>query len=172
MIWGKKEYGYAAANFAMSIKYYSPELPVHLLTDYDAVKGVINTRFFDSIQYMDETPRDPALAKMQVYDKLPFDYNLFLDVDALCVGDLSTVIDRFIADDKPYRCAVHTWYDQNSPEDFPLMVWATKSTIWNHYGLNGEKHLPPKARFNSFKKVSFVSHSLKRCREIMRIKFP
>lgn len=139
MIWNKREYGYAAANFAMSIKYYCPSLPIHLLTDRSAIDGVINVGFFDSVEYMDETPRDPALAKMQVYDKLPFDNTLFLDVDALCIGNLEQVLDQFISDGKPYRCAVHDWYDASSPENFPMMVWATKSTIWEHYKLNGER---------------------------------
>ncbi len=160
MIWGKKEYGYAAANFAMSLKYYCPLLPIHLLTDRSAVNGVLerSMQFFDSIEYMDETPHDPALTKIQVYDRLPFEHNLYLDVDALCMGDLSASFDKLIEENKPFRCAVHEWYDKDSPNDLPQMFWAKKDTIWNHYGFTDEKLPATQSSLQYIKKCEFTKN--------------
>jgi len=71
-----------------------------------------------------------------MYAELPFDHNIFLDVDGLCVAEMDSVFENFIEGDKPFACFVHAYYNQNDPADMPLMVWAKRDTIWNHYGLS------------------------------------
>lgn len=136
-IWGDPVYGQAAYNFAMSIKFHC-NLPIHLLTQPETIKG-IPLDYFDQVEYYHHPITDPGLFKAQIYDRLPFKYNLYLDADALCIRDINPLLEQFISEGKPYRCFVHTWYDKLSENAMPLMVWAFREDIWNHYGLTDEK---------------------------------
>jgi hypothetical protein len=140
MTFGKPQYGWMAYQLGMSLKYYSPSVPIHLLTDQSAISKLNQEQMkvFDAVTYF-ETPSDPALAKIQMYDHLPFDHTLWLDADGLCMQPIEPLFDTLIVEDKPFRCFVHDYYDQHSPEVFPQMYWANKSTIWNHYGFNTER---------------------------------
>lgn len=155
MIWGNKAYGFAAHNLVLSIKKTTPLLPVHLITDDSAIKGCYDLSLYDGITKLNKTPNDPALCKMQVYDKLPYDYNLFLDVDALCLQDLNKLFDDCIEDGREYRCAIHEWYDKSSPDKMPMMFWATRTVIWNHYNLTDEKLPATQSSIQFIKKSIF-----------------
>ena len=140
MIWGKPQYGHMAYQLAMSLKFYSPSLPIHLCTDQIAVSRLHYLNFFDTIEYID-TPVDPAQAKIDMYDRLPFDHNIFLDADGLAEGDMDSVFDELAQDERPFRCFVHAYYGKEDANDFPLMVWARRDVIWSHYGF--EDHTMP-----------------------------
>lgn len=137
-IWGKAEYGMMASQLAMSIKRHSPLIPIHLLTDRAAVSRLRHLNFFDTVQYT-ETPTDPAQAKIDMYEKLPFDHNIFLDADGLCVSEMDSTFDTLISSEKPFQCFVHAWYNKDSAPIMPLMVWANRDVIWDHYGFTDEK---------------------------------
>lgn len=136
-IWSKPEYGMMASQLAMSIKKHSPLIPIHLQTDHVAVSRLRNLNFFDTVEYTD-TPTDPAQAKIDMYDSLPFDHTIFLDADGLCVSEMDSVFDSLIADDKPFRCFVYAQYTKDHPPIMPLMVWANRDTIWEHYNFTDE----------------------------------
>ena len=133
VFWGKRGYGFAAHNLALSIKKYS-NLPIHVLATEGVLKYIPLTQF-DKIEIIDE-PTDPGRFKVSLYDRIPFDHTLFLDVDALCLRDIGPTLDSFINDDKPYRCFVYGYYNKDSENEMPLMIWAYKDDIWNHYGLS------------------------------------
>jgi len=143
--WGRVNYGYAAFNLAASIRSLSPNLPITLICDNVALSQLPDQykSVFDSIQYLDSPVSDPGIFKVSIYDKLPYDYTLFLDVDALAINSPESLIERCIkdyeSDGRFFRTHVHAWYDSHSPEDLPLMYWANKSTIWNKYGFTQEK---------------------------------
>lgn len=135
MIWGDVAYGQAAYNLAMSLKTYSPDIPIHIVSQQETLKGV-PLDYFDSVEWYHHPVTDPGLFKSQVYEKLPFRYNLYLDVDALCVAPIEPLFKRLIGEGKPYRCFVHTYYGKESEDAMPLMVWAYRKDIWSHYGLD------------------------------------
>lgn len=139
MVWGKPQYGWMAFQLAMSVKYHSPSIPIHLLTDDLAISRMRDEqlRLFDSIEQF-ETPLDPAMAKIMMYDRLPFDHTIFLDADGIALQPMDKLFDQFMADDRPFRCAVHAYYNKHDPPDMPLMVWAKRDVIWNHYGFTDE----------------------------------
>lgn len=138
MIWGNRAYGYAAHNLALSLNHYSPSIPITILTDSEAKKGLRLPDLFHQIIDLPVTPVDPALAKMQIYDKLPYQETIFMDVDGLMLRDIEPLFDE-LSNGGDYRCHVHAWYDKDSPDSLPMMVWAKRSTIWNHYGFTDEK---------------------------------
>jgi hypothetical protein len=141
MSWGDVAYGQAAYNLALSIKHYSPDIPIHLLTRPETVKEIPLT-YFDKVEYITHPVSDPGLFKSQVYDKLPFEHTLFLDVDALCLSPVEPLFERLVSEGKPYRCFVHTFYDHTSPSTMPVMVWAYREDIWNHFGFNESHRMP------------------------------
>jgi hypothetical protein len=145
--YNKVGYGYAAFNFAASIKFHSPEVHITLLTDATAIShfGDNQKAIFDSIIVLGTPVSDPGLFKVSIYSQLPYDYTLFMDVDALCINPVGGLLDHLISDyendpdGKFYRCHVHGWYDKDSPEDMPLMYWAHKSVIWETYNFTDHK---------------------------------
>ncbi len=138
MIWGDVAYGQAAYNLAMSLKYHSPDIPIHIVSQEQTLKG-IPLDYFDAVEWYHHPVTDPGLFKSQVYSKLPFKYNLYLDADAICVAPIEPLFERLEGEGKPYRCFVHTYYGKESEDAMPLMVWAYKTDIWNQYGLDDHK---------------------------------
>lgn len=122
-------------HLAMSIKHYSPSIPIHLITDDLAISRLKDLSMFDTIDYVD-TPVDPAQAKIDMYGILPFDHNMFLDADGLCLSELDSTFDKLIASDKPFQCFVHAYYNRHDKPEMPLMVWANRDVIWDHYGFD------------------------------------
>lgn len=147
--WGKDCYGYAAFNFAASIKFFSPAISITLITDGHAIRqlGDNHKKVFDDIIVLGEPVSDPGLFKASIYNRLPYDYTLFLDVDALALNPVEKLLDQLIEDfesdpSKFLRCHVHAWYDHTSTEDMPMMYWATKSVVWDHYGFDQTHRIP------------------------------
>jgi len=136
-IWKKPQYGFMAYQLAMSVKHHSPSIPIHLITDELAVSRCRDLSMFDTIEYV-QTPIDPAQAKIDMYDLLPFDHNIFLDADGLCLSEMDSTFDNLIASDKPFQCFVHAYYNKHDANILPLMVWANRDVIWDHYGFTDE----------------------------------
>lgn len=144
--WGKVGYGYAAFNMAASIRNLSPALPIALITDGHAIAHLSaehKTVFSDII--VTGTVDDPGGFKANIYHRLPYDYTLYLDVDGLAINSVEPLLSKLISDyendpeTKYYRVHVYDWYDQNSPVDMPMMYWARRDDIWNHYGFTTER---------------------------------
>lgn len=141
----KRGYGIAAFNLCCSIKHRNPNIQITLLTDGEAISQTNEIdRVVDNIIIHDQPIHSPGEFKISVYDKLPYDYNLYLDVDAYASKDLMPLIDKLAEDyendsSKYYRTYVHEWYDKDSPDVLPQMFWAKKSTIWNQYGFINER---------------------------------
>jgi len=156
MAWGSRAYGYAAHNLALSIRHHSPRLPISILIDADCRKGLRDESLFENITIM-TTPHDPALMKMQVYDLLPYDHTLFMDVDGMVLNPLEPLFDLLEAGGD-YRCHVHAWYTKDSPDMLPMMVWATRPTIWNHYGFTDEKLPATQSSLQYIRKGAFCEN--------------
>jgi len=170
-IWKKPEYGFMATQLAMSLKYHSPSIPIHLMTDHLAVSKLRQMEFFDTVQYID-TPIDPAQAKIDMYDKLPFDHNIFLDVDGLCLSPMDQVFDDLIQDDKPFSCFVHAYYNKHDIDELPLMVWAKRSDIWNRYGFIDEVLPACQSSFLYIRKGDFCRKVYSKMADNYRNKIP
>jgi hypothetical protein len=78
---------------------------------------------------------DPGKAKVLLFDYLPFHYNLYLDVDAVCLKDLQPLIDQLIANDAKYATRVVGEHTIDKGRDFKEMQWAWADQLWQHFGL-------------------------------------
>lgn len=97
---GKRGYGFAAVNLARSIKEYC-DIPITLFHDDTTIAQVPKEylTFIDNFVKLDdefyETGRvEPGRAKLLCADKSPYDKTLYLDVDALCMKDITPMFDK------------------------------------------------------------------------------
>lgn len=137
---GKKGYIYAAYNLAVSLKYFNPEIKISLLHD-DSIDYLSEDqkRFFDILIKFNPA-EDPGEIKLGMYDKLPFDYNLYLDVDSIALRDLTPVINELIEKGGSYYS--HVSGVNKGEESFPELMWATPKQIREKYNLTSDSPIP------------------------------
>lgn len=139
LAWGKRGYGFSAYNLAVSLKYYSPSIGITLLATEAVMKQVPDRSVFDNIVWIEEPATNPGRFKVSIYKYLPYDYNLYLDVDALCLRNIEGLFDTLIAGGGHYYTFINAVYDSTSPNLLPDMYWAYKDDIWSHYALTDHK---------------------------------
>jgi len=162
LAFGKRGYGFMAYNLALSIKKHSPNVPITLYAQLnsDCMKEVTDLSVFDTVLPIEGNVSDPGRFKVSIYNLLPYDNNLYLDVDALCLKPIEPLMERLCNGSEGYQTYLHTTYGFDAPNDLPLMYWATKMTIWNHYGLNKHHKLPASQSSIQFIRKSEASKSL------------
>ncbi len=111
---GRKGYIYAAFNMAVSIKHFNPSIKVALAFDREIFKYLTPEKIalFDELI---EIPKDcffthridPAKYKTSIYEFLPFDETLILDVDAMAFQDLQPFIDHLSKKESKVLTDVH-----------------------------------------------------------------
>lgn len=138
LAWGKRGYGFMAYNLALSIKHFHSDVLITLYADRECLKQVADLSVFDDIRYIDAPISDPGRFKVSIYDKLPYDNNLYLDVDTLCLQPIKPLLEKLSVGQQYYATFIHDTYDVHSPNEFPLMYWANKDVIWNHYKFTKE----------------------------------
>jgi alpha-N-acetylglucosamine transferase len=96
-----KHYGKFAYNLATSIKKLS-DVKIHLVCDEDAIKDT-PMMFFDSYEVYDfpkENGRiDPCRTKVDIIKMTPFYKTMYLDVDAVCLNDITPLFDELNGQD-------------------------------------------------------------------------
>lgn len=95
----KPAYGKFAWNLAVSIKANNPDTPVAVIAWGKALDHLEDWRksWFDQVIHMDESDLFelgkfmPGKAKLSGYKYLPFDENMIIDADSICIGSLDKV---------------------------------------------------------------------------------
>lgn len=158
---GSSAYGAWAVNFAVSLRYHSPDVNLQLICD--------ETNFVDTSKYHHLFTRIdkiaiyhyqemggelfPAKAKLNLYKYFAYDLTAYFDVDAVIIKDVRPLFElkgNLYTDVQ----GVHTIQEGNK---FDHLKWAKPETIWKHFGLNEDSKLPA---VNS----SFVL--LRKCKEV------
>jgi hypothetical protein len=92
------KYSELAFNLTKSIKKHNEGLPVAVITDctypeiIEAFDHVIRPK---PIDYTEEMVFNPFKLKTFMYDLSPFEKTIYLDVDAICLGDISELFSKF-----------------------------------------------------------------------------
>lgn len=160
----KRGYIFAAYNLAVSIKHRNPEIRIALYHDHTLSQlHTSDSEIFDLLIPMDEKIKytdkvfDPAKVKLSVYDSLPFEENLIIDVDSICLSDLQPVLDELKAEGGYYYSHVKGTYkrkDRNKKVVIPEMDWAYADDIWEKFSLNGHELPCTNSSFQYVKKCS------------------
>ena len=141
---GKPQYYWAAYNLAYSIKRFNKDLQIALISDskdralyhcHDLTNQIDVYVDLPEQHIYTNKKLDPGKAKVLLFDYLPFHYNLYLDVDAVCLKDLQPLIDQLIANDAKYATRVVGEHTIDQGRDFKAMQWAWADQLWQHFGL-------------------------------------
>lgn len=148
---GKPHYYGAAYNLAFSIKRFNSGLKIALFVDdMSKVHGYANG-LADYVDLINEVKPehlstggklDPGKLKVNLYDYLPFEHNIYLDVDAIALKDLEPMINELINAGKDYISHTVGYHTIKQGRAIPSMQWAWADDIWQHFGLSESAVLP------------------------------
>lgn len=148
MAFGKRAYYRMAYNMAMSIKYHSPDMRVALITQGEPLLSPHELNCFTNIVQMDKDDAydgdklNPGKAKTRIYPYLPFDHNIYLDVDGVAFQSLAPLMQKCRDNGSYYLTQVVGYHDISKGRDFKEMQWAWADDIWQHFGLLDNDILP------------------------------
>ena len=144
LAFGKIQYYWAAFNLAFSIKKHSPNVSITVLFD-EPIKAL--SQCPDLIQYVNHIAQieaddittnkklDPGKVKVNLYKYLPYDCNLYLDVDAIALKDIQPMIDELAQSGKDYISHTVGYHTIDKGRDFKEMQWAWADKMWAHFNL-------------------------------------
>ena len=144
LAFGKPQYYWAAYNLAFSIRKHSPNVNITVLFD-DPIKGISHCQ--DFMQYINNIGSidaddiytnkklDPGKVKVNLYKYLPYDCNLYLDVDAIALKDIQPMIDELAQSGKHYISHTVGYHTIDKGRDFKEMQWAWADKMWAHFNL-------------------------------------
>jgi len=144
LAFGKPQYYWAAYNLAFSIRKHSPNVNITVLFD-NPIKGISHCQ--DFMQYINNIGSidaddiytnkklDPGKVKVNLYKYLPYDCNLYLDVDAIALKDIQPMIDELSQSGKNYISHCVGYHTIDKGRDFKEMQWAWADKMWAHFNL-------------------------------------
>jgi hypothetical protein len=151
LAFGKPQYYWAAYNLAFSIKKHNPNVNITVLFD-DPLKGISHCQ--DFMQYINNIGSidaddiytnkklDPGKVKVNLYKYLPYDCNLYLDVDAIALKDIQPMIDELAQSGKHYISHTVGYHTIDKGRDFKEMQWAWADKMWAHFNLLSSYVMP------------------------------
>lgn len=167
MTFGKPAYAYAAYNMAVSLKKHSPDIPIALAHDENVAYLVPGweslfdlTFLLDHKDYRTNGKIDPGKAKVHIYKYLPFKHNLYLDVDGLCLKDITPLFERLIADDRDFLCETHG--SGGKADKIGYAIWAKNEDVWDHF------NIPKDATMYGIQTSMFYVHKRKETSKLFR----
>jgi hypothetical protein len=151
LAFGKVQYYWAAYNLAFSIKKHNPNVSITVLFD-DVLKAISQcpeivkyVEHFGDINPVDiytNKKLDPGKVKVNLYKYLPYDCNLYLDVDAVAIKDIQPMIDELAQSGKDYISHTVGYHTIDKGRDFKEMQWAWADKLWAHFELKEDTVVP------------------------------
>lgn len=173
---GKKGYGLAAFNLAMSIKHHGCKLPIYLFAGKGTLDGV-PLQFFDTVDYIDESfymdgpTLNVAKSKIELINRLPYDHNLYLDVDGMALKDLTPLIEGLSNQEQEYLTDVMGTGQYG--EDIVYDMWAKHDFAWWFFGLDQDDTWRTiQSSWAYFRKGSFTQSLYGMLRYYLEKKYP
>ncbi len=143
---GKRGYHFAAYNLAMSIKHFSPGVKIALFYHGDGFNQLPHHGFFDQVTELPFNAvhkngvLDPAKVKTSIYDFLPYDENLYLDVDACALKPIEPLLDHLKKQRGFYLTDVVGQGVKG--ETINYAIWSDHNTIWKFFNLKPDSVYP------------------------------
>lgn len=130
---GSSTYAKYAYNMAYSIKHYCQSLSVFLYTDGIGMDQIDHS-VFDKVEHFDFNLQDPGLNKINLFELSPFENTLYLDVDGVCLKDISTLFEQLEGSDVFAQVI-----DFGKKDDkITYSEWADNPTVWEHFKLKDD----------------------------------
>lgn len=165
LAFGKQPYYGAAYNLAYSIKRYNKSIEIAIIHDgmycIDDLIEVADIFIELKSEHLYTNGKfDPGKAKIFLYDYLPFEHNLYLDVDGVALKDIQPMIDSAIASGKQYAAHVMGYHTIDKGNKIESMVWAYANDIWQKYNLSDTTILPAINSSWQYIQISPKAHAL------------
>ena len=144
LAFGKVQYYWAAYNLAFSIRKHSPNVNITVLFDnpskalsqcHDLMNYVNHIGHIAADDIYTNKKLDPGKVKVNLYKYLPYDCNLYLDVDAIALKDIQPMIDELSQSGKDYISHCVGYHTIDKGRDFKEMQWAWADRMWAHFNL-------------------------------------
>ena len=144
LAFGKLQYYWAAYNLAFSINKHNPNVNITVLFDdpgkalsqcHDLMKYVNHIGHIALDDIYTNKKLDPGKVKVNLYKYLPYDCNLYLDVDAIALKDIQPMIDELAQSGKDYISHCVGYHTIDKGRDFKEMQWAWADKMWTHFNL-------------------------------------
>lgn len=151
LAFGKVQYYWAAYNLAFSIKKFNPSINIALIVDDRGKAFSQCPELHNCIDYVSDIAQediytdkklDPAKLKVKLYNYLPYERNLYLDVDAVALKDIQPMIEELAQSGKDYISHCVGYHTIDKGRDFKEMQWAWADKIWAHYNLAADIVMP------------------------------
>jgi len=140
---GHPDYYRMAYNMASSIKATS-RLKVALVHDIHNHKlwplPEEEWKVFDKRIALKKKHTDAGQIKCNMYEYLPYDDNLYLDVDGCALKDLTPLMDELSGRDGYFYTQVNG--KGGKSDNIPYSIWATNETIWDFFDLSDDAVQP------------------------------
>ena len=148
MAFGKRGYGFGAANLAASLRYHRPDIHIHLLTEPGCVKQLTDFHrgLFTEIElipveaWQTGGKTDPGKAKCHLRKMLPEGPWLFVDADSIALQDITPLWEDLLSSGVQFATEVIGEGVTNveytpwaKPEDIARKVGKDGATV---YGIN------------------------------------
>lgn len=177
---GKKGYVQFAYNLADSIKFFNPNIHITLYHDESIEFLPDHERaIFDNLIPIPTEVKyhnhkiDPPFIKTSVYDVLPYEENLYLDVDALCFKDIQPLLDELSQLKEDFYCPTYGVYHKSQGDHAPFIEWAQPLDIYRHFHLNDETSFPaPQSSFQWIRKSEVTKQLYKKVQENLASPIP
>lgn len=134
-----------AHNIAVSIKQHTPNIHITLFIEPDL--KLQDSTVFDNIVYLDRSliytegvGIDPVKCKVNMYDLLPYEHNLYLDVDGLVLQNLNPLFDKLIEGKDVFVTDIIAKGKKH--ESIEYSIWAGNEVIWPYFDLKEDAILP------------------------------
>ena len=142
LAFGKPQYYWATFNMAYSLKRFNPSVNIALICD-SKTRALSFVRelselidVYVELQEQDmytNKKLDPGKAKVLLYDYLPFDCNLYLDVDGVALKDIQPLLDGLVQSGVDYGTSIHGTHTIDKGRDFKEMVWSYADEFIKHF---------------------------------------
>lgn len=139
LAFGKLEYVYMASHLCASIKMFNKDVPITIIHDGQTSKIPPVWRLWDDEIEMDKSDYiynykiDPGFAKINLIKYLPYDRNVYLDVDGLALKDVSPLLEI----SGFYKTIVVG--KGGFEDDINYAFWATNENIWKFFNLDKDQ---------------------------------
>jgi len=144
---GRRGYHFAAYNLALSLKLHSPNVKIALFWHGKGFEQIPDPTVFDIIKQLpDEVvfdrsrQIDPAKVKTSIYQFLPFDHNLYLDVDACALQPIEPLLEHLKKQKGFYLTDVVGRGVKG--EQINYAIWAEHDEIWDFFNLKANSIYP------------------------------
>ena len=151
LAFGKVQYYWAAYNLAFSIRKHSPNVNITVLFDdsgkalsqcHDFMKYINHIGDINADDIYTNNKLDPGKVKINLYKYLPYERNLYLDVDAIALKDIQPMIDELAQSGKDYISHTVGYHTIDKGRDFKEMQWAWADKMWAHFNLLSSYVMP------------------------------